>query len=231
MAAGDWISFWDSKHSIYVGPKHHTAHFRRIAADMRQYAPAGGTMLDYGCGEALSAAELADGAGRLILCEAAPNVRAMLAGRYASNPKIVVRKPADVATMPGHSVDTLVMHSVSQYLGEAEFEGLLRTFHRLVKPGGLLVLGDVIPKRVSAFGDGIALLRFGAQEGFYWAAVRGLLRTYFSNYWKLRKSLGLRRYDEADVIAKLKAAGFDAQRAPTNIGHNRARMTFLARPA
>jgi SAM-dependent methyltransferase len=231
MADGDWISFWDSKHSIYVGPKHHTAHFRRIAADMRPYAPAGGVMLDYGCGEALSAGELAEPVGRLILCEAAPNVRAVLAGRYASNPKIVVRKPDDVATMPGHSVDTLVMHSVSQYLAEAELDSLLRTFHRLLKPGGLFVLGDVIPKRVSAIGDAFALLRFAAQEGFYWAAVRGLIRTYFSRYWKLRKMLGLRRYDEADMIARLKSAGFDAQRAPTNIGHNQARMTFLARPA
>jgi hypothetical protein len=25
--------------------------------------------------------------------------------------------------------------------------------------------------------------------------------------------------------------GFSARRAPTNIGHNRARMTFIARPA
>jgi SAM-dependent methyltransferase len=224
----DWISFWDSKHSIFVGPKHQAAHFRRIAADLRAYAPAGGVMLDYGCGEALSAGELADGVGRLILCEAAPNVRAVLAGRYAGNPKIVVRKPEDVVTMPGHSVDTIVMHSVAQYLTEAELDSLIKTFRRLLKPDGRLVLGDVIPKRVSALSDGLALLRFAAQEGFYWAAVRGLMRTYFSNYWRLRKTLGLRRYDEAEIAAKLEAAGFKAQRARTNIGHNQARMTFIA---
>ncbi|MBM3529183.1 MAG: class I SAM-dependent methyltransferase [Alphaproteobacteria bacterium] len=231
MADGDWISFWDSKHTIFVGPRHIAAHFRRIAADLKPYAPAGGTMLDYGCGEALSAAELSEGVSRLILCEAAPNVRTVLAGRYASNPKIVVRKPEDVATMPGHSVDTVVMHSVSQYLSESDFDALLKSFHRLLKPGGSLVLGDVIPKRVSALGDGFALLRFAAQEGFYWAAVRGLLRTYFSSYWKLRKSIGIRRYSEAEIVAKLEAAGFKAQRARTNIGHNRARMTFIAHTA
>jgi len=32
------------------------------------------------------------------------------------------------------------------------------------------------------------------------------------------------------MIARLKAAGFDAVRAPKNIGHNAARMTFVARP-
>jgi hypothetical protein len=33
------------------------------------------------------------------------------------------------------------------------------------------------------------------------------------------------------MIAKLAAAGLSAQRAPANIGHNPARMTFVARPA
>jgi len=32
------------------------------------------------------------------------------------------------------------------------------------------------------------------------------------------------------MAAKLKAAGFAGQRAGTNIGHNRWRMTFVARP-
>jgi hypothetical protein len=33
------------------------------------------------------------------------------------------------------------------------------------------------------------------------------------------------------MLAKLRAAGFSAERAPANIGHNQHRMTFLARPA
>jgi hypothetical protein len=43
----------------------------------------------------------------------------------------------------------------------------------------------------------------------------------------LRKSLGLTRYDEGEIVAKLEAAGFTAERARTNIGHNAKRMTFL----
>ena len=62
------------------------------------------------------------------------------------------------------------------------------------------------------------------------AALRGLFRTYFSDYWRLRNSLGLARYDEAEIVAKLETAGFSAQRARANIGHNARRMTFLARP-
>ena len=32
------------------------------------------------------------------------------------------------------------------------------------------------------------------------------------------------------MLEKLDAAGFDAELAPSNIGHNRARKTFYARP-
>jgi SAM-dependent methyltransferase len=228
MASSDWIEFWDTKHSIYVNERHEAAHFRRIAADIRPYAPANGTMLDYGCGEALSADMVAEPVARLILCEPAPNVRAMLGARFAVNKKIAVRKPEDVALMPAQSFDVIVMHSVTQYLSARDFEALMKTFRRLLRPGGLLVIGDVIPRKISAFADAAALLRFGQEEGFYLGALTGLVRTYFSDYWRLRKSLGLTRYDEAEIKTKLEAAGFSAERARTNIGHNNKRMTLLA---
>jgi len=86
----------------------------------------------------------------------------------------------------------------------------------------------VIPRKVSALTDALALLRFGSQEGFYWQALKGLVRTRFSDYWKLRKSIGLERYDEGEITAKLESAGFTVQRSRSNIGHNAKRMTFLA---
>ena len=103
-----------------------------------------------GCGEALSAELVAERVGRLILCEPAPNVRGMLAGRYAGNPKVVVRKPDDIATMAAESVDVIVMHSVAQYVTPHELDRLFRLFRKLLKPEGLFVLGDVIPRKLSA---------------------------------------------------------------------------------
>jgi SAM-dependent methyltransferase len=230
MSASDWIEFWDGEHPIYVDARHAAAHFRRIAEDIRGYAPenGNGVFLDYGCGEALSAELVAEKVGRLILCEPAPNVRGMLAGRYAGNPKVVVRKPDDIATMAAESLDVIVMHSVAQYVTPHELDRLFRMFRKLLKPEGLFVLGDVIPRKLSALADGMALLKFGSQEGFYGKALRGLIRTRFSHYWKLRKSLGLERYDEGEITAKLEAAGFTVQRSRSNIGHNSKRMTFLA---
>jgi SAM-dependent methyltransferase len=228
MPSSDWIEFWDTKHSIYVSARHETAHFHRIAEDIRAYAPEHGVLLDYGCGEALEADHVAEPVSRLILCEPAPNVRVMLGARFAGNDKIAVRKPEDIVTMPAGSMDVIVMHSVTQYLGSQEFDALAKLFRRLLKSGGLLVVGDIIPRKISALADAQTLLRFGWQEGFFCAAVRGLFRTYFSDYWRLRKSIGLSRYDAGEIVAKLENAGFSAKPALSNIGHNDKRITVLA---
>jgi hypothetical protein len=64
---GNWIAFWDSDHSIYVNERHRDVHYRTIAEDIRRYVPAGATVLDYGCGEALHADIVVADASRLIL--------------------------------------------------------------------------------------------------------------------------------------------------------------------
>jgi SAM-dependent methyltransferase len=227
---GDWIAFWDSEHSIYVNARHRDVHYRTVALDIRALVPSGAAVLDYGCGDALHADLVAARARVLILCEAAPAVRAALAAHFAGHPKIEVRAPEEVAALPPASLDAVVLHSVAQYLTPQEFDGLLVLFRRLLRADGVLILGDVIPPHVSALTDAWALIRFGAANGFLGAALIGLVRTFASDYWRLRSDLGLTRYSEAAMVEKLVAAGFSARRAPGNIGHNAARMTFLARP-
>jgi SAM-dependent methyltransferase len=227
----NWIAFWDSEHPIYVNNRHRDVHYRAIADDERAYiATPGSVALDYGCGEALHAERVAEAVQHLVLCDAAPTVRAGLIERFGQVRNILVRAPDEVAALPEHSFDLVVLHSVSQYLSAAEADALFALFHRLLKPSGLCVVGDVVPPQVSPLTDALALLGFGARKGFFIAAVLGLVRTVFSDYPRLRSQLGLTLYDEASMIAKLSSAGFTARRASANIGHNQARMTFVARP-
>jgi SAM-dependent methyltransferase len=227
---GDWVAFWDSQHSIYVNARHRDVHYRMIAQDIAAHVAVRSVVLDYGCGEALHADLVAAPARRLILCEAAPMVRSALAGRFASHAKIEVRTPEEVAALTAGSLDVVVLHSVAQYLTPDELDKLLAQFHRLLASNGLLILGDVIPPDVSAFTDAMALIRFAAANGFLCAALIGLARTVLSDYWRLRSHLGLTRYSEVAIVEKLGRAGFAAHRTSANIGHNPARMTFLARP-
>jgi SAM-dependent methyltransferase len=225
-----WIDFYDSAHSIYVNARHRDVHFRRIARDLAAYVRPGAIVLDYGCGEALHADIVAAKAGRLIMVEPAPGVRARLAARFAHDRKIEVIGADGLARLADHSVDLAIMHSVAQYLGAQELDAALARFRRLLAPAGLLVVGDVIRPQTSAVTDALSLLRFGAGHGFFCAALVGLVRTVLSPYRRLRATLGFGRYDEAAFAARLAQAGFVAERAGRNIGHNGARMTFLARP-
>ena len=229
----DWISFYDFKHSvIYVNARHRDVHYRTIAEHIRDYVPSPtARVLDYGCGEATSADLVAAECGHLTLVEAAPNVRAALAARYAQNPKIAVLTPDQAGALPPGSLDLIVLHSVAQYLTGAQFDGLAATFRKLLKPGSLLIIGDIVAPRLAAPAAALALLRFAAANGFFWAAVGGLMRIFVSDYLRLRKTVGLSHYEASEMLAKLEAAGFAAKRAPRNIGHNQQRMTFLARPA
>jgi SAM-dependent methyltransferase len=226
-----WLAFWDSPHSIYVSARHKDLHYRLIASEIAALVPGPqARVLDYGSGEALHADLVAAQAGELLLCEGAPGLRAGIARRFAGVAKIRAIAPEDVARLPAHSLDLIVLHSVAQYLTAAEAGTLLELFHRLLKPGGLLVVGDVIPPHIPAATDAAALIRFAAANGFLLAALGGITRTLLSDYMRLRARLGLTRYDQAKMQQKLAAAGFAAQRAEKNIGHNQARMTFVARP-
>jgi len=229
----DWVKFYDFRHSIiYVNERHRDVHYARIAHDIAPYIPSPqARVLDYGSGEALHADELAARCAALTLAEAAPNVRAILSQRFAGNDHIAVLTPDEVAALPAETFDLIVMHSVAQYLTVAELDGLLASFRRLLKPDGRFVLGDVVPPRFASVSAALALLRFAAANGFFGAAVLGLLRIVVSDYLTLSRKAGLSHYTQEQISERLRGAGFSPRRADANIGHNQARMSFVCRPA
>jgi SAM-dependent methyltransferase len=228
----NWVQFYDFKHSvIYVNERHRDVHYRAIAQDILPYVPsATARVLDYGSGEATSADLIADACGHLTLSEAAPNVRASLTARFAGNAKVSVATPDEVKVLPAGSFDLIVMHSVAQYLTPTQIDETLAAFRRLVAPNGLVIVGDIVPPRFAAPYAAWALLKFAAANGFLVAAILGLIRIFFSDYMRLKKTAGLSHYEERQMLERLRAAGFNAARAEENIGHNQRRMTFVARP-
>ncbi len=218
----DWIDYYDSTHTIYASRLHRDLHFQLIARDIIGYISSpDAVVLDYACGEALSAAKVAEACGKLILAEPAPGVRGRLIARFAPDTKIRVRSLEDLRKTDANSIDLAIMNSVAQYMTPAELDAAFAIVKRLLKPGGRLILGDILRPEVGMPKDVLALLRFAATHGFLRDALIGLVSTALSDYRQLRAKVGLQRYSEAEMIAKLAAR--ESQRLPAHvkIGHNR----------
>jgi SAM-dependent methyltransferase len=223
-----WIEFWDSEHAIYVNDRHKHLHAQSVGRDIVRHIRApDAVVLDHGCGEALYAADVAARCGHLILCEAAPAVRSKLAARVAGNEKIKVVGPEAVDGLPDNVLDLVIANSLVQYLTRDELAMLLDGWRRKLKPGGELIVADVIPPDVNRLTDALALLRFAWSGGFLGAAFFGLVRTAFSDYGKVRSEIGFAMYREGEFLSLLRAHGYDdAERIQPNFGHNQTRMTF-----
>ncbi len=223
-----WREFWNEPHSIYVSARHRLLHYDRIAKDIAALIPSPDTVvLDYGCGEAWSAGLVAGKCAKLYLLDAAPNVRDKLRQRFADEPKITVLDEDSFLASPDGSLGVVVCNSVLQYVRADEAARLIEIWHDKLKQGGRLVLGDVIPPDLGTVEDVKELLTFALEGGFLFAALRGLVATFFSNYRALREAIGLTTYMAEDMLVLLTKHGFAAKRAEHNIGHQQGRMTFL----
>jgi ubiquinone/menaquinone biosynthesis C-methylase UbiE len=172
----EWIDYYDSTHTIYVSKLHRDRHFAVIARDIVGYiASPDAVVLDYACGEALSAGRVVDACGLLYLAEPAPGVRGRLIARFAPNTKIRVRSLEDVKKMAENSVDLVVMISVAQYMTPGELDAAFAVIKRILKPSGRFVLGDILRPEVGMLRDVLALLRFAAKNGFLKDALIGLI--------------------------------------------------------
>jgi SAM-dependent methyltransferase len=171
-----WRDFWNGEHAIYVSGRHKALHYRRIAQDIAAAVPSrDASVLDVGCGEALSADLVAAASGKLILCEAAPTVREKLRARFGALANLSVVSPEEVEALADDSLDLVVANSLIQYLSEDELKRALAIWLTKLKPGGELILADVIPPDLSALTDATELLGFAWRGGFFVAALGGLV--------------------------------------------------------
>ena len=224
-----WAEYWNGETTIYVNARHKSVHYEAVARDIVACLPGpAARVVDYGCGDALSAHLVADACAHLFLCESSESTRQRLVARIAGRPDIDVVSPRQFEQLPSGTVDVIVANSVIQYLSASELAHLLAVSRDKLSRDGRLVLADVIPRHIGVVRDATELLKFAAANGFLLAAGAGLVRSFFSNYRQIRQQLGLLQFDEAEILEVLAQSGFLAHRRHPNIGHNAQRMTFLA---
>lgn len=227
-----WREFWNGDTTIYANSRHKEVHYRRVAQDIVGLIP-GRTarVLDFGCGEALSAHLVAAACGELILCDAASTVRERVAGRTAHLGNVRVLSAEAIEQLPAASIDVIIVNSVIQYLSRPELDRMLQVWRRLLSPQGRLVIGDIVPRSVGPLTDAATLLKFAYANGFLLAAMGGLVRTALSDYRRKRAELGLLQLEEGEITEIALRAGFSVARAPQNLGHNPLRLTVVATPS
>jgi SAM-dependent methyltransferase len=224
-----WTEYWNGETTIYANARHKSVHYQRIARDLVGCLPGpDARVVDYGCGDALSAHVVADACAHLFLCESAQNTRDRLTDRYAGQGNIDVISVQRFEALEPATIDMVIANSVVQYLSPSSFAHFLGVCRDKLRSGGQLLLADVIPRDIGVVQDATELLKFAAANGFLLAAGTGLVRSFFSNYRQVRQHLGLLQFDEAEILSLLDQAGFSARRRRPNIGHNQQRMTFMA---
>jgi ubiquinone/menaquinone biosynthesis C-methylase UbiE len=227
-----WVDYWNSDHPIYVNDRHKALHAAGITRDFARHIKSKeAVVLDYACGEALYAEDVARLCKKLVCSDAAPAVREKLSTRVKDIPSIQVQSAEQTEATADQTYDLIIVNSLLQYLTLDQLSPLLSLWRRLLKSDGRLVIADVIPPNVSPIKDAAALLNFGLKGGFAGAAVKGLVKTALSDYRKLRGELGFTMHNEYDFLAMLSRHGFSAERKHPNFGHNQARMTFVAKLA
>jgi SAM-dependent methyltransferase len=225
-----WLAYWDAPNTSYVSERHRRAHYDVVFAGVRPHLPGrDGVVLDWGCGDALAAERMAEIVGTLLLYDAAPSIRERLQRLHGTHPGISILDDAGLGRVTGASVDLVILNSVVQYLGEQELAQALTLFGNLLKPGGSLLVGDVIDPGTPMLRHVTTFLGFALRRGFLPAAVAGLAQTSASPYRRLQREVGLRSYTPAEMIGLLARHGFTAEQLAANIAVSRHRAAYRAR--
>lgn len=227
---GSWLSFWNAPDEIFVHPAHMRRHFHRLTEGFFSYAPQvkNGRLLDYGCGEALAAERFSAEGLTTLLYDRSDFYRELVRKKYAGKEKITVLEDAALEALPERSLDYILLCSVIQYLSEQELQSLFQFARKCLKPGGLLILADVIPPDVTLFRDVYDLLSAAVRGGYLTPTLRSLASLPFSKYRRARQDNALRYYDESELRARLAALGFSMTVAKHNFGWSDSRKTYLA---
>lgn len=225
-----WVDFWDRPNALYVNRRNLEVHFECLARDVEPYVPRGGTVLDFGCGDALAAERLAEHAGRLHLFDAAPSVRQRLRSRFAGHPRIRVLDPGELAALPAGSVDLVLAVSVIQYISRSDLSELLKSWRTLLKPEGCLLLADVATPETPILRDIASQLALARRHGFTIAALWGLVRMALSDYRQIRRQAGFSTYQPDHLIDLVGEAELGARLLERNVGPTPHRYSLLAVP-
>lgn len=227
---GDWKAYWEQiedKQEVFRSEaRDHIDRLRRLVpVDTRT------RVLDFGCGFGFATEQIAPYVGRVALWDGAANVRRRARARVAWIPNVEMADLSD-PDMPAAraAYDLITVHSVVQYMSEAELQAWLQRWRRMLGPGGRLVLSDLIQPGTRSVRELLDYLRFSARAGFFGDALIGGARE-FASYFGARSSRPLTQVDEPRLTRWAAQAGLTVEWLPENLSYRHFRRAAVLRAA
>lgn len=225
--AGGWSEFWESI-------EEQRAAFATEAADYAARLAATGLLapdhdvLDFGCGFGHVARLLAPRVRSLRVWDASTSVlrKARLALEDVPNVSVVDFSAPDRLDEYAAAFDRILAHSVVQYMDVPELGAWLARWTKMLKPGGKIVLSDLLQPNVGFLRETLVIARFFWQQGIFWEVAREKLRrakSYLTTRSERRLTLVT-----PEVLRQLTADGrLSVELLPENLSYRNSRLTAV----
>jgi len=225
---GDWDAYWeeisDEQEVFRAEARDHIERVRRILKPEPS-----ARVLDFGCGFGFAAERLAPHVGSVAVWDGSSSVRRRARARLAHLPNIEfidLSRPED--SLPAERFDLITVHSVLQYMPEAEIARWFGIWRRLLTPSGRLVVSDLIQPGTSSLRELLDYLSFAAKAGFFIDAFMGGVRE-FAHYFRARSSRPL-THVTPEMLARWGAeAGLSVEMLAGNTSYRRFRQAAALR--
>lgn len=217
----DWLAYHSK---LRRGERIAELWVRDIVAHLRA-KPRFGSVLDFGCGYFDVGLALADRADRIDGLEIDAHSLKVTRTRSCRLPATRIVEAND--DVPREAYDLILVNSVFQYFeGDEAILGALKRFRTWLKPGGEVLIVDLIPRGYAPVLDGLRSLFVAARQGilpemvrFLWSAVRN------------RSAAAWHRIDPNRMRELADESGFAFECLPFNLSPSRRRFSCTLRAA
>ena len=179
-------------------------------------------VLDYGCGYGHAARQLAQHVGVVQYWDLSDAMREFATKFLARTSNAICWNPDDSDT----KFDLIWCNSVVQYMTPAQFSTWLTTSASWLKPGGRIVVSDLIPLNHRFLVDAVSLALFSMRRGYFfevWSRTRKLSKQYDA----VKNSQPLFQPSDNELSQFALYAGLTMTPLKSNLTHFRGRRSVL----
>jgi hypothetical protein len=135
----------------------------------------------------------------------------------------------DLSFLDGRTFDKIICLSVIQYYRRKnEVRDLMVAVKRLATPGARFLIAD-ISVETGLLADLSSLARSAFRERMFLETVRFLGRARFGDYARLRRSVGLLKFDRRELLQFAQEAGLEAELISRRLTVNDNRSHLMLR--